>query len=57
MHPFLLVGIKDHNVNIYLIFVLFVGKIEISGGLDNIVKQVKSEIASQQNMVMWEEED
>ncbi|XP_019857159.1 PREDICTED: uncharacterized protein LOC105314219 isoform X1 [Amphimedon queenslandica] len=35
----------------------FTGKIEISGGLDNIVKQVKSEIACQQNMVIWEEED
>lgn len=43
-------------LHLYIPVLVALGKIEVSGGLDNIVKQVKTEIANQQNMALWEEE-
>ena len=39
------------------IFSTHIGKVEVSGGLDNIVKLVKAEILNQQNIALWDEED
>ena len=34
----------------------FTGRVEISGGLDNIVRQVKAEMLIQQKMALWEDD-
>ena len=33
-----------------------VGRVEVSGGIDNIAKQVKCEIQAQQKMIVWEDD-
>lgn len=46
----------DMHCNLILDQLINKGRVEVSGGMDNIVKQVKCEILAQQQMVVWQKD-
>ncbi len=43
--------------NSLIVSILWIGRVEISGQLENVVKQVRTEIDYQEKIALWQDDD